>query len=272
MTHDFMRQSKAHALVIAHRGGSLEAPENTLAAFRHAEDIGAPWLELDVHVTKDDAIVVIHDGRLDRTTDGEGEVEHLTLGELAPRRAGRPRFAPDVVARLEREGLGPPDFSDRFENEPIPTLESALEAAPKTRVMIEMKATSRGEALVRGTLAVIDRVGAGQRVALASFDPNLLKLSKALAPQIPRIGLVDHPSKFEAMLDLGVDVLAAWHGIAQDALTAREKHASRPAVWVWTVYSPKRALDLESFGVDGIITDAPSKVLETFRGRAPAES
>jgi glycerophosphoryl diester phosphodiesterase len=267
-----MRQSKPHALVISHRGGSLEAPENTLAAIRHTEAVGAPWLEIDVHITTDDEVVVIHDGRLDRTTDGEGAVEQLTLAELAPHRAGRPRFSPDVIARLEREGLGAPDFAERFPNEPIPTLASALEAAPKTRVMIEMKPTSRGEALVKGTLAAIARGGAEQRVALASFDPSLLRLSKTLAPDIPRIGLVDHPSKFEAMLDLGVHVLAAWHGLAQDALSAREAHPSKPAVWVWTIYSAKRALDLESLGVDGIITDAPAKVLESFKRRAPAES
>ncbi len=81
-------------LVIAHRGFSAAAPENTLAAFRKAADAGADGIELDVHVSKDDRLVVCHDEKLDRTTDGRGLIAEHTWEELSRLDAGR-RFEPE---------------------------------------------------------------------------------------------------------------------------------------------------------------------------------
>jgi glycerophosphoryl diester phosphodiesterase len=262
------------ALVIAHRGGSLEAPENTLAAFRHGRDAGADWLELDVHLTRDEAVVVIHDGRVDRTTGGKGDVAEMTLAEMRALDAGRPNSAPDVTARLAREGLRAPDFGDRFAGERVPTLAEALGLGG--RVMIELKASARPETLVRRTLETIAETDAARRVAIASFDPKLLALAKQGAPDIPLIGLVDHASRLPPMLDLGVEVLAVWQGLLDDIASGRadieRPDGLRPALWVWTIYGTPRAMDLDARGVDGIITDAPEAVRRALERRDLPES
>src|SRR5262245_679720 len=110
-------------LVIAHRGASGTCPENTLAAFRRAVEVGADMIELDVQLTRDDAVVVMHDWTLDRTTDGSGAVGERALDELRPLDAGR-WFAPE------------------FAGERVPTLAAVLDAVP---IPINVELKPRGE-------------------------------------------------------------------------------------------------------------------------------
>ena len=109
-------------LLIAHRGGAAEAPENTLGAFRRALDLGIRWFELDVQMTKDGALVVIHDETVDRTTNGTGPVSSFTFEEIRKLDAGS-RFSPD------------------FAGEKIPTLREVLDrcAEQGAVVFIELK-------------------------------------------------------------------------------------------------------------------------------------
>lgn len=247
-----------HALVIAHRGGALEAPENTLAAVRHADASHADWVEVDLHLSLDGVPVVIHDPTVDRTTNGSGRVDALPAATLSSYSAGSPRLAPDVLARVRAENVLPPDFADRYASERLPTLADLL-TIPRVRYMLELKSPATPaarERLVTAVLDIVARHRATDRVAVASFDPTLLDHARRLAPAIPRIGLVDHPTQFPPMLALDLAVLATWHGLARDALALER----RPAVWVWTVYSDSRARDLEALGVDGLITDAPAAI------------
>lgn len=255
-----------HARVIAHRGGALEAPENTLAAVHHAQRAGADWVEVDLHLSADGVPVVIHDPTVDRTTSATGRVDALPAATLTALPTGNPRFAPDVLARVRAENVLPPEFADRFTSEHLPTLNDLL-AIPRVRYMLELKSPASADAkerLVTTTLEAIAHHGASNRVAIASFDPALLAHARRLAPAIPRIGLVDHPTQFAPMLALELTVLATWHGLARDALAI----ADRPAIWVWTVYSESRARDLEALGVDGLITDAPQAVLRALTNPA----
>lgn len=247
-----------HARVIAHRGGALEAPENTLAAVRHAQGASADWVEVDLHLSADGVPIVIHDATVDRTTPNTGRVDALPASILTALPTGNPRFAPDVLARVRAENVLPPEFADRYPDERLPTLDDLL-TIPDVRYMLELKAQTSAlqkERLVATVLETVARHRATHRVALASFDTTMLGHARHLAPTIPRIGLVDHPSQFAPMLALDVAVLATWHGLARDALAIPD----RPAIWVWTIYSESRARDLEALGVDGLITDAPTAV------------
>ncbi len=260
-----------HALVIAHRGGAMEAPENTLAAVAHAAESGATWAEIDVHLTSDGIPVLMHDHTFDRTTSGKGAVADTSLADLRLLTAGRPRFPLDAVARINAENQLVPEFGDRFADELIPTLDEAL-ATARVHLMIELKAPVKPDARLALVQAVIARVRAHRavsRVAIASFDMGLLAHARELAPEIPRIGLVDNVKNLAPMLELEVSVLAAWHGLAKEALALRDaaragttaaNSANAPAVWAWTIFSPSRATDLDALGVDGIITDAPGAV------------
>lgn len=255
-----------HARVIAHRGGALEAPENTLAAVHHAQRVGADWVEVDLHLSADGVPIVIHDATVDRTTSGTGRVDTLPAATLTALPTGNPRLAPDVLARVRAENVLPPDFADRFASERLPTLDALL-AIPGVRYMLELKPPTTAEAkerLVTATLDAIARHAASHRVAIASFDSNILEHARRLAPALPRVGLVDNPAHFAPMLALDLTVLATWHGLAREALAVPR----RPAIWVWTVYSESRARDLEALGVDGLITDAPEAVLRALTSPA----
>jgi len=253
------------ALVIAHRGGSLEAPENTLASMRHGLRSGADWLELDVHLTADGEVVVLHDDTVDRTTDGKGRVEDLTWEEVKRLNAGRPRWDGGAPARLAAEGTAPKDFGTRFATAGIPKLSEVLELGG-IHVMIELKHTKKGEALVRGVLDVVAKAGAGKRVGIASFDGELLDIAHRLAPELPLIGLVGSADQLPVMASRPLAVLAVNQALVAPA---REHLADGVALWTWTIYSADRAKALDLEGVDGVITDAPAKVLEALRGVRP---
>lgn len=249
-------------VVIAHRGGSLEAPENTLAAVRHGVEVGADWQEIDVTLSKDGHVVVIHDDTLERTTDGAGLVEQQTLAQLRALRAGSPRFADYVQARLGKLGVAVPDFAARFPDERIPTLEEVL-AIPEARLMIEMKATTRVHELASKVVDLVDAAGASGRVALGSFETALLEAANVRDPTLPLVGIVESAEGLEEKLMLPLSVLAVNVELAHAAMQAAPAGV---AVWTWTVYAPEQVEPLIELGVHGLITDAPREVLLRLRG------
>ena len=141
-------------MVVAHRGASAFAPENTLAAFCLAVEQGADAIELDAKLSADQQIVVIHDKSVERTTDGKGEVRRLTLGQIKSLDAGS-------------------FFSSRFAGEPIPTLAEVFEEVGK-RVLINVELTnyaSPTDDLVDRTAALVKQFGLEERVLFSSFHP-----------------------------------------------------------------------------------------------------
>ncbi len=251
----------AGPLVIAHRGGSLEAPENTLASVRHGVASGADWQEIDVRLTADGEVVVIHDAKVDRTTGGHGTVEQLSFAELRKLSAGRPTWSEEGRARLAMFEVVPPDFGERFLAERVPTLAEVL-AIPGTRLMIELKRTARGKELVEGVVEAVHAAGAADRVALGSFEPGLLELVQAKDPSLPLIGIVEDEDMIDRLLELPISVLAVRLDLAA---TAREKAPAGVAVWAWTAYSVAMAEAAVEQGANGVITDVPAAVLAAFR-------
>ncbi len=257
----------AGALVIAHRGGSLEAPENTLAALSHGIACGADWQEFDVHLTRDDEVVVIHDDTLDRTTNGHGRVEDTPLAVVRSLSAGAPRPAPTVAQALSLFGARAPDFGARWAAERVPTLDEAL-ALQGGRFMIELKKTSHPVRLVEKVLAAIHRAGAEDRVALASFELDLLDLAYAREPSIPLVGIVEEERQLEPALERPVSVLAVRLDLIE---AARQVAPPTVALWAWTAYSPAMAEAAVERGAHGVITDAPAAVLAALRTPPPPQ-
>ena len=248
-------------LIIAHRGGSLEAPENTLESIRHGVDVGADWQECDVGLSRDEEIVVIHDDTLERTTNGTGRVEDKTLVELKTLFAGRPKPAEATAARLAERGIVAPDFGERYAGARIPTLAEVLDI-PGSRLMIELKRSSRGERLVRQVVDVIGKRGAESRVVLASFDEQLLWATFNADPSLPLLGLVDDEDSLQRMLQLPVRVL----GVRADfAARALEVAPPSVAVWTWTVLDLPMADELVALGVHGLVTDVPEALVKVIR-------
>lgn len=153
-------------LVIGHRGGAGAAPENTVAAIRHGVEAGADAIEFDIHATRDGRIVLIHDDTLERTSDGSGVVEEMTLEELQRVDAGY-RFTPDLGRSYPFRGAGVG----------IPTLEEAVEATGGLPIICEVK-TPRAGQLLAGWLP---GKPARERMIVGGFDIDAVRPAAAVA-------------------------------------------------------------------------------------------
>lgn len=241
------------ALNVAHRGASAYAPENTLAAFNLALDMGADGIELDVKLTRDGVPIVLHDETVDRTTGAHGPIAGMTLAE---------------VKRLDAGSW----FDPRFRGERIPTLAEALRTVGKRGIVnIELKMLyKRIKGLEAAVLAVVEDSGSTDRTLFSSFNPLALKEMAALNPRLAR-GLLYAPN-LPVYLRRGwlrplarATALHPRHTMV-DARLVRWAHGKGYAVNTWTVDFPPEMKRLADLGVDMIMTNKPDvlkQVLET---------
>lgn len=235
---------------MAHRGGALLTAnlgiENTLRAFSAAVDLGYRYLETDVHVTADGALVAFHDEDLHRVTDVTGSISEFSLEEIRQLRVG--------------------------EREPIPTVDELLETFPHINFNIDIK----GDAAVRPLDEAIRRHGAERRVCVGSFSRSRIRLFRALQPRVPtavspsgvmamRAGMFRTAGKvFQVPLSHQVGPVTV------DLVTPRSIariHAAGMKIHVWTIDDPTTMHRLIDWGVDGIITDRPDLLKEVLRAR-----
>jgi glycerophosphoryl diester phosphodiesterase len=243
-------------LIIAHRGDSAHRPENTLASFASALELGTELVELDVQLTRDGQVVVLHDPTLDRTTDGSGDVHGLTLAELRKLSAG-------YRAR----------FGETYSGERVPTLAEALALLRgRARAMIELKRESVGEDALAGiearTLHEVRRAGMEDDVALISFDRRALLRCREQAPGITR-GHLFHRASIDEVIE-GARAAASTlvmpeKGMLSDALCARAREAGLK-IATWVVDEVDELLSLERFGLFGVGTNRPGVLLEALAG------
>lgn len=257
ITHSLPLQDlyRRRPLILAHRGASYDAPENTLAAFRLAREMGADGVELDVLLSADDIPVVIHDFTVDKTTDGEGKVRDKTLRELKKLDAGS-------------------HFDYTFRSERIPTLDEAFEAIGDLIVNVELKSVGiRPTFLEMAVLGVIRKRNLQNRVIISSFNPFALRRFHRLAPNIP-LGFLysaDTPSWLRLfMIGLPHEARHPHHTMI-DAEFMKWAHTNRYRVNTWTVDDPARAMVLRDLEVDSIISNRPDLMLQTL-GRSSAET
>lgn len=240
-------------LNIGHRGASAAAPQNTLAAFHQAIELGADGVELDAQLSADGVVVVMHDFVVETTTDGAGRVADKTLAELKALDAGS-------------------KFSHEFAGERIPTLAQVFEAVKdKLLVNIELKDfDSFGGRLEAPVLEVVRKHAMEKRVLFSSFNPFVLRAVKRLAPDIPA-GLLYRE-------DLAIHLRRAWLApfIPHEArhprfpmvteATLEWCHARGLRVNTWTVDEPAEMRRLIALGVDGIITNKPGVLRSVLAG------
>lgn len=250
-------------LLIAHRGGAGLAPENTLLACERAVRWwGADLLEVDVQPTRDGHAVVIHDSRLDRTTDGSGRVARHSLAEIRRVDAGA-RFTPDRGRSFPFRGRGLR----------VPTLDELLDALPGARVNVEVKDARAQDAVERA----VHRAGAGRRVLIAAARRRDRKRLRLLP--CPTSAAKGEIARFFALHRLG---LAALHRPGTDALQiperfrgtylptrrfVRDAHRLNLPVHVWTVNRGAAMERLLDAGVDGIVTDRPDRLAALLHER-----
>lgn len=253
--------------VIAHRGASAIAPENTLLAFRLAAESGAGMIETDAHLSRDDQVVLIHDADLARTTSCTGSVADLRGTELASCDTGYWFVADDRPQHPFRNlGLGVPTLGDLF---------STIDAVNRDmKVNIEIK--NAADALdYDPTQRIADRLideiralGVVARVLVSSFNSESIDRIKALDPTVRTAYLcapwADLHARTAYAVARGHDALHPHHGLLGSLPGARRTvemvHRAGLEMNVWTVNDPERMRELAAAGVDGIMTDDPERL------------
>jgi glycerophosphoryl diester phosphodiesterase len=254
---------------LAHRGASALAPENTIEAFRLAVEAGAGGLELDVHMTRDGHIVVIHDATVDRTTSGTGAVSEMTLDELRRLDAGH-NFSPD----------GGPTRPYRGRGVRVPTLGEVLREFPGVAVNIDIKVGSPG--IEESVLGVLRETNASERVLVVSTSHAIVKqFRKVSGGYISTGGSKWEIGVFYVLSRLRLERLLR---PAYDALQVPLRHRGIPLVTprflkaahtsgvrvdAWTINQADEMRRLLDLGVDVIMTDRPGTLAEVLENRPP---
>ncbi|MEM8766925.1 MAG: glycerophosphodiester phosphodiesterase family protein [Pseudomonadota bacterium] len=218
--------------IAAHRGAVDGAPENTLAAFDRATSIGADLIEVDLRVTADGHIVVLHDSRVNRTTDGRGKVRKMTLAELRRLDAGRGQV--------------------------VPTLEETLAFVGGRNVglLLDVKDSRRMDPMMLA--AAIDRHGLSDRVLIGTRSLELAQALRALDPELKLLAMVKSPARMDDYLALDVHAVRLWsRWLRSSPSLADEIGESGAEVWVMTGGLKGRRLAQALRQADGVITDHP---------------
>jgi glycerophosphoryl diester phosphodiesterase len=249
---EFLTTDAARPRVIAHRGFSGVAPENTLAAIRKAIDVGADMAEIDVLLSRDGHVVVLHDETVDRTTDGKGPVAALDLEEIRKLDAGS-------------------WFAKEFAGEKLPTLAEVLDLV-RGRILlnVEIKTEAVTPEIEGGiadrVLRLIAEREMGDQVMLSSFDPEALRQARQLDASIRTASLYDKDlQRGRSPLEIMSAVGSNGFNLSARQLSAeilRACHAQGRPVAVYTVDDKAKMKRLIARGVDAIFTNRPDRMLE----------
>ncbi|MBO5459716.1 MAG: glycerophosphodiester phosphodiesterase [Lachnospira sp.] len=238
--------------ITAHRGASLEAPENTLAAFRKAMEDLADYIELDVQLTSDGEVVVMHDTSALRTTGVDRNVSSMTLEEIKQLDAGS-------------------YYSEEYAGETVPTLEEVMELV-QGRVMlnIEIKSAANSRNLAEKVIDIVRKYNVTDKCVVTSFDYNALKYVKQYEPKI-QTGYILSVAYGDYYNMEDVDFFSM-NASFLSKRTVDAIHHSGKQVYAWTVNTENSIKNLTNKGVDNIITDNPVLARETVYSRDTSET
>lgn len=236
---------------VAHRGASAQYPENTLLAFRRAFEQGVDAFELDVHLTADDELVIMHDSTLERTTNGSGNVHDKSLQELRQLDAGQ--------------------------GEKIPLLSEVIQLAREAqiRLFVEVKGATEPEglAITESAVRALEAANFLSQVILTSFSPSALLRAKSIQPEIstmldpsPQDGTLTPRQICAQALRAGANCLSYDFRFLTPAI-ATECQWSGLALWPWDPDAPEDMRQVIKLGAPGLITNRPdvlNKVLHDF--------
>jgi len=244
-----MLESLPRPFIFAHRGASAHAPENTLAAFELALAKNADGIELDVKLTSDGHVVVIHDSTVDRTTGAQGHVKDMSLAELRSLNAGS-------------------FFSSNFSSEKIPTLEDVFETMGK-RTFINVELTnynSPRDHLVETVCMLVKRFNLQKHVMFSSFFPFNLSKAAGYLPEVPRglLALNGIAGAWARSFGYSFGKYQALHPNLRDVTLQQvgRVHRLKKRIHVWTVNEAEDMRRLFHWGVDAIFTDDPQLAVQ----------
>jgi glycerophosphoryl diester phosphodiesterase len=253
-------------LVIAHQGGDGIWPGDTMYAFEHAVEIGADVLEMDAHLTKDSQIVLMHDEEVDRTTDGTGLIENMTVNELKK-----------LDAAYDWSNDDGKTFRYRGQGIQVPTLDELFQKFPQMRYVIEIKLTQNP--IDRPLCDLIRRENMEDKVIIASFHDEAMQNFRDACPEVATSASRAEVTKFVLLgkVFLSGLIVPEYEVIQppfdpEDSMNIpimtkrfiRESHAKNIAVEPWTVDDPELMKQYIEWGVDGIMTDRPDLMIQAL--------
>lgn len=245
-----LQQDRGRVWVVGHRGAMGHCAENTMASFERGLELGADWIELDVHLSRDGALIVIHDETLDRTTNGHGLVRDHTLAELKQIDAG--------------------------DGQRIPTLDEVLDWARQRNTVVDIEIKNAPlyyEGIEQAVVSALNRAQMAEQVIVISFDHASVQRVKALDDRVAT-GVLYACRPTDAGVGLaraaGADaVLPHWAYVtAEDVQRA---HAAGLSVAPWATSDPDVLRHLIACGVDAIGTNHPDVLREVIDGSLPSK-
>lgn len=257
---EIFKELPKRTLVFAHRGGGGQFPENTVYAFERSAALGVDVLEMDIQETSDGAIVVLHDSKVDRTTDGTGEIRTMSLEEVRKLDAAF-RFTTDQGTTYPMRGQGIK----------VPTLQEVFDALPDKRFNIEMKPESA--TLPDALCSLVRERSLATRVIVASGSKTNLERFRSACPEVATSGSFSEVTKFVVYEKSGLGGsysppfdaiqtparIRSLDLVTPDYLAAA--HKLNVEVHVWIINNPDEMKRLLGLGVDGIMTDYPERLL-----------
>ena len=253
--------------VIAHQGGNHLRPGDTMLSFRHAVELGVDVLEMDVHGTRDNVLVVIHDDTVDRTTDGTGAVSELSLNQIKALDAGYNWPLHEETEEHPYRGAGVT----------IPTLEEVLEAFPTMPMVIEIKQAD--PPIVDQFGEMLRRYDRTKNTIVASFHPEVMVEFREKFPEFATAGVEPEIRRFFVLNKL---LLGRLYRPPMEAFQVPERFGNLKvitprfvrvaqsrglSVQVWTVNTAEDMERIFATGVDGIITDRPDLLIQLVNER-----
>ena len=261
--HPYYTADLNRPLVIAHQGGDGVWPGETMLAYQNAVDLGVDVLEMDIHITADGFLVLMHDETVDRTTDGSGEIESMTLDELKKLDAAYD-WSPD-------EGQ---TFPYRGQGLTVATLEEVFKAFPDLHMTIEIKKTNTS--MAKPFCELIREYNMQDKVLVASFHDERLKEFRAECLEVATSSAKNETTVFVLLTkaylsgfyspkfySLQVPEESGGITVMTEAFV-RAAHARNLAVEPWTINDEETMRKFIAWGVDGIITDRPDIMLEVL--------
>lgn len=262
--HPYYASDSSDVLVIAHQGGDEVWPGNTMFAFQNAVDIGVDVLEMDLHITKDNVLVLMHDETIDRTTNGTGEIESMTIDELKQFDAGYDWSSDDGVT-----------FPFRGQGISIPTLAEVFTAFPQMKMTIEIKKSNAS--MIQPFCDMIREYDMQDKIVVASFYDDKMKEFRKTCPEVATSSAKNETTVFVLLSKVfltgfyspqfySLQVPEESSGITvltESFITAA--HERNLAVEPWTINDEETMRKLIAWGVDGIMTDRPDIMVEILK-------
>lgn len=261
--HPYYANDLNYPLVIAHQGGNDLWPGNTLFAMQQAAGLGVDVLEMDLHITKDGVLVLIHDETVDDTTDGTGLVEEMTLAELQQLDAGFD-WSPDDGAT----------FPFRDQGITIPSMEEIFQTFPDYSMTIELKETEGS--MAEPFCNLIHQYAMQDQIVVASFHDERMNEFRLVCPEVATSSARQETTTFVLLTKvfLGRIYSPNFHSLQvprkSSGITVmtpslvRAAHERGLAVEPWTIDDPEEMRQYIEWGVDGIMTDRPDLLLEVL--------